>query len=194
MPKKTVEKVIDSGNDYVIQVKGNQKTLYKEIQRVMADDIPLDIFQVEEKGHGRHSLWSVSIFSACNSPKSKEWKELKRFIHVHKEVFYTNVYAKKRFTDNDRLYISSVESSDAEFFHNGIRNHWSIENKLHWVKDVIHKEDNNRMNTKNGPINNSIVSTIAINIHRKNGQSSISDSQIKFGANVKELFNIYQKS
>lgn len=160
----------------------------------MADEPPLDFFQVEEKGHGRHSLWSVSIFSAFNSTKAKEWTGLKRFIHVHKEVFYTNTKRKKRQTVNDRLYISSVSSSHAEFFHNGIRSHWSIENKLHWVKDVIHKEDDNRMNTKNGPINNSIISTIAINIHRKNGKSSITDSQIKFGANIKELFNIYKKT
>lgn len=146
------------------------------------------------KGHGRHSLWSVSVFSAFNSKKHKEWKGLKRFIHVHKEVFHTNKNTKKRFTDNDRLYISSVLSSDAEFFHNGIRNHWSIENKLHWVKDVVHNEDDNRMRTKNGPINQSIISTIAINIHRKNGEPSITNSQIKFGTNVKELFNIYSKA
>ena len=114
-------------------------------------------------------------------------------------MYYTDTKRKKRQTVNDRLYISSVLSSDAEFFHNGIRNHWSPdsyrdENKLHWVKDVIHNEDNNRMNTNNGPINQSIISTIAINIHRKNGNSSITDSQTKFGANVNELFNIYSKS
>lgn len=194
MPKKTVEKIIDSGNDYVIQVKGNQKTLFKEIQRTMVEQIPLDTFQVEEKGHGRHSFWFVSVFSAFSSSKLKEWEGLKRFIHVHKEVFHTNKYIRKSFTDNDRLYISSHYSSNAKFFHQGIRNHWSIENSLHWVKDVIHNEDKNRMNTKNGPINNSIISTIAINIHRKRGNHSITDSQIKFGADVKELFNIYANS
>ena len=194
MSKKTVEKIIASGNEYVIQVKRNQKTLFNEIERVMVEQSPLDVFQIEEKGHGRHSFWSVSIFSAFHSSKCQEWKGLKRFIHVHKEVFYTNPHTKKRFTDNDRLYISSLLSSDAEHFHNGVKNHWSIENKLHWVKDVIHNEDNNRMNTKNGPINNSIISTIAINIHRKNGNPSITDSQIKFGADIKELFNIYSKT
>ena len=111
MSKKTVEKIIESGNNYVIQVKGNQRTLYKEIQRVMAYERPLDFFQVEEKGHGRHSLWSVSIFSAFTSKKTKEWKGLKRFIHVHKEVFYTDTKRKKRQAVNDRLYISSVLSS-----------------------------------------------------------------------------------
>jgi len=191
LSKKTVEKIISSGNEYVIQVKRNQRTLFREIERTMVEQKPLDVFQIEEKGHGRHSFWSVSVFSALNSFKCKEWKGSKRFIHVHKEVFYTNRHAKKTFTENDRLYISSQNSSDAQFFHQGIRNHWTIENRLHWVKDVIHNEDKNRMNTKNGPINNSIISTIAINIHRKNGNQSITNSQIKFGANVKELFNIY---
>ena len=194
MSKKTVEKIVESGNNYVIQVKGNQRTLFREIQRIMVEQLPLDVFTVEEKGHGRHSLWSVSVFSALNSKKHKEWKGLKRFIHVHKEVFHTNKNTKKGFTDNDRLYISSVSSSNAKFFHEGIRNHWSIENKLHWVKDVIHNEDDNRVRTNNGPIKQSIISTIAINIHRKNGNPSITDSQIKFGANVKELFNIYSNS
>lgn len=197
MSKKTVEKIISSGNEYVVQVKRNQKTLFNEIERAMVEQFPLDVFQIEEKGHGRHSFWSVSVFNAFHSSKYKEWKglkRLKRFVHVHKEVFYTNRYVKKKFTDNDRLYISSHSSSDAQFFHQGIRNHWTIENRLHWVKDVIHNEDKNRMNTNNGPINNSIISTIAINIHRKNGNPSITDSQIKFGANIKELFNIYSNS
>ena len=136
----------------------------------------------------------LRIAYSIYSKKHKEWKGLKRFIHVHKEVFHTNKNTKKRFTDNDRHYISSVSSSNAKFFHEGIRNHWSIENKLHWVKDVIHNEDDNRVRTNNGSINQSIISTIAINIHRKNGNPSITDSQIKFGANVKELFNIYSNS
>lgn len=199
MPKKTVETIIESGNDYVIQVKGNQKTLSQEIQKTMVEQLPIDTFESEEKGHGRHSFWSVSIFNAALSPKADEWQGLQRFIHVHKEVFYTDTKRKKRQTFNDRIYISSKSCDSAEYFHQGIRDHWSPdsyrdENKLHWVKDVIHNEDNNSIKTNNGPVNTSIVSTIAINIHRKNGNTSITDSQIKFGANVKELFNIYRNS
>ena len=59
---------------------------------------------------------------------------------------------------------------------------------------MVHNEDDNRVKTNNGPINQSIISTIAINIHRKNGNPSIIDSQIKFGTNVKKLFNIYSNS
>lgn len=93
--------------------------------------------------------WSVSVYNAIFSPKCKEWKGLKRFVHVHKEVLYTNINKRKRESDNDRLYISSNKSTCANFFHNGVRKHWSIENKLHWVKDVIHNEDNNRIKTQN---------------------------------------------
>jgi len=59
---------------------------------------------------------------------------------------------------------------------------------LHWVKDVIHGEDSNQIRTQNGPVNSSVFSSIAINIHRKNGNHSISDGQMKFSSNVKELF------
>lgn len=193
MSKKTVETIIDSGNNYIIQVKRNQKVLHDDIQHTMAHYIPLDMFQLEEKSHGRRSLWSVSVFSVLPNEKNKKWKDLKRYIHVHKEVRY-NPKRRKRHTISDRLYISSLMVGDAKFFHQSIRKHWSIENKLHWVKDVIHNEDKNQMNTRNGPVNNSIISTISINIHRKNGSQSITDSQIKFGANIKELFHFYKNA
>lgn len=53
-----------SGNNYVIQVKGNQKTLYREIQRTMVEELPLDIFTIEEKGHER--TWETfSMVGKC---------------------------------------------------------------------------------------------------------------------------------
>jgi len=64
---------------------------------------------------------------------------------------------------------------NAEEFHQGIRGHWGIENRLHWVKDEIHKEDKNKIRCGTGPVAASIFSSIAINIHRKNGNDSISE-------------------
>ena len=185
MPKKTIETIVDSGNHYVVQVKGNQKSLFQEIQRVMVDQAPLDYFEQHEKGHGRHSSWYVYVFDAAQSPKAREWKNLQRFIHVHKCT-----WAKGKQTDMDRLYISDLSQTSAQYYQEEIRGHWSIENSLHWVKDVVHNEDHNRITKANGPINNAIFSTIAINIHRKNGGWSITDSQIKFATNVKELFKL----
>ena len=178
---------MESGNHYLIQVKGNQPTLFKELQRIMVEQQPLGYFEEQEKDHGRHSSWYVRVFDASLSPKAKEWKGLRRLIHVHK---YT--IKKGRQTHSDRLYISDLYQIDAQEYHRSIRGHWKIENSLHWVKDVVHGEDKNRLKNANGPINFAVFSSIAINVHRKNGNYSITEGQIKFGAKVKELFKYFR--
>ena len=88
------------------------------------------------------------------------------------------------------FFMSDLNLS-AEEFHQGIRGHWGIENRLHWVKDGIHKEDKNKIRCGTGPVAASIFSSIAINIHRKNGNDSIYEGQIKFRNNVKYLVKFY---
>ena len=183
--KKTVEKIVATGNHYVIQVKRNQLTLFREIERVIIEQKPLDTYVEYEKNHGRQSSWYVSVFNARTSHKASEWKNLSRFIHVHKHTIKNG----KQIYSN-RFYISDKSTTSAQYFHEGIRGHWEIENNLHWVKDVIHREDRNAIKTNNGPVNSAVFSTISINIHRKNGVHSITEGQIKFGANVKKLFRL----
>jgi len=155
----------------------------------MAEQFPLDYFEEYEKGHGRHSSWHVSVFNALYSPKTKEWENLSRFIHVHKITTKNG-----RTSHSDRLYITNHLKTDAHFFHNGIRGHWAIENNLHWVKDVIHGEDSNRIRNKNGAVNTAVFSSVAINIHHKNGYESITEAQVKSSVNFKELLmHIFSK-
>ena len=150
--------------------------------------MPVSSFEEEEKDHGRYSRWTVNVYNAIQSHKADEWKNLRRFIHVHKHTIHS-----KGESHNDRFYISDHFTTDAEFFHQGIRGHWKIENSLHWVKDVVHGEDSNRVRTANGPINTATFSAIAINIHRKNGHYSITDGQLYFSNKIKELFEIIMK-
>jgi len=117
----------------------------------------------------------------------REWANLRRIIQVHKTVEGTH-----KTTHSERFYISDVINDNASFFHEGIRAHWAIENKLHRTKDVFHKEDANRIRTKNGPINMSIISSLAINIHRINGATSMPDSQIKFCCHLKRTVQKYK--
>jgi len=183
--KKTIEAIVDSGNNYVIQVKRNAKKLFVEIESQILHQKPLSCFVETEKNHGRHSTWTVRTFNALHIEMQSEWKNVCRIIHVHKQTIKGEKYS-----DNNRFYITNLSDTDAQFFHTSIRAHWKIENSLHWVKDVVHKEDKNRMRTANGPINTAVFGSIAINLHRKHGDYSITLSQIKFGANVKELFKL----
>lgn len=167
----------------MFQVKRNQKTLFDEIQRAIVEQVPLDYFEAHEKDHGRSSSWFITVYNALNSHKTTDWKGLSRFIHVHKRT-----EEKDKLSHSDRFYISSYYQSSAKYFQQGIRGHWRIENSLHWVKDVIIGEDHNQIRKDNGPVNSAVFSSIAINIHRKNGQYSISEGQMKNSSNVNELF------
>lgn len=186
--------IIESGNHYVLQVKRNQPKLFEEIERAILEQTPLDYFEQNEKDHGRQSHWYVSVYNALQSEKTKNWKNLSRFIHVHKYTISKDKNGERKETHSDRFYISDFFKSDAEFYHFGIRGHWSIENSLHWVKDVIHGEDGNQIKKNNGPVNSAVFSSIAINIHRKNGNHSITDGQLKFSSNVNELFEFLDKT
>lgn len=182
-PKKTIEAIVESQNHYVAQVKGNQKTLFQELQRIIVEQAPLDCFEIHERGHGRKSSWYVFLYDAQNSPKAREWKDLRRVIHVHR------VRKKKgKLTHANSFYISDLFQTNAQFFHQGIRGHWSIENSLHWVKDVILGEDKNRIRTASGPIAAAIFSSIAINIHRQEGSHSITEAQVEARAKIQDLF------
>ena len=59
-----------------------------------------------------------------------------------------------------------------------------------WAKDLVHNEDNNGVTSGNAPVVLAVCSTIAINIHRKEGYDSISYGQIKFGARVADILKI----
>jgi len=170
-------------NHYVAQVKGNQKNLLKEIHRMIVEQAPIDQIEVQEKGHGRISSWSVSVFDAQDSPKAKEWNNLRRVIHVHRTRQKNG-----RCIHSDSFYISDLFETDAATYHHGIRGHWGIENRLHYVKDVIHQEDHNGIRTEAGPMVASVLSTIAINLHRKNGFQSITDAQAFAIQNIETLF------
>jgi len=152
------------------------------------EESPIDTFVEEEKDHGRHSIWTVMVFNALLSEKTSEWKNIRRFIHVHKQTF-----SKKGETHSNRLYVTDLFTTDAAFFHRGIKGHWTIENALHWVKDVIHREDNNQIRKNNGPVNAAVLSSIAINITRKNGFHSITEGKLNFSANVNELFEMIEQ-
>jgi predicted transposase YbfD/YdcC len=79
--------------------------------------------------------------------------------------------------DKEVAYYISNLKKDAEIFAKIIRGHWGIENRLHWVKDVIFKEDESEIKDFNPATNMSILLTIGINLLRSCGFISITEGQ-----------------
>lgn len=184
MPKKTVDEIVETGNHYLIQVKQNQPTLYKTILTSVDTEKPLDRVVCEEKKRGCQTTWYVSVYPVKDEKMRKIWKNLNQFVVVNKTVIKKGIV-----TQTSRFRITDL-SLPAEQYAQAARGHWGIENKLHWVKDVNFNEDDNLIKQPNAAVNMSILTTTALNVLRILYDGSIKYSQILFGQNVKELFNI----
>ena len=76
-------------------------------------------------------------------------------------------------TSDYRFYLSSLVRS-AKDFASLIRQHWDIENKLHWSLDVTFNEDHCRIRKDNAPENMAALRRLALNLLRQNRSKSIS--------------------
>jgi len=184
LSKKTLKAIVLSGNDYVVQVKKNQKKLYTACVNICSKDTSVSSCESYEKAHGRTELRKVTLFKKDNRISSN-WESVQLIIKVERLT-----ERKEKTSYEDSYYISSLISDDSKQIAKGVRNHWSIENRLHWVKDVIQNEDNAKIKKGNGIETLSLFKNIAINICRQNGFDSIKYASIYFASNVKELYNL----
>jgi predicted transposase YbfD/YdcC len=174
----------------VIAVKGNQKRLYEQIQVITEQATPLSVDITTERRSDRVTTRTVCVFDDLTGINS-EWVGLARLVKV--ERFGTR--AGKSY-HQIAYYISSLNLNAAQFAQ-GIRGHWGIENRLHWVKDVVLAEDSSRMRQGNAPANLSIIRSLAISfagalraiaILRYNGYSSITTAIRMIAHNLEQIF------
>ncbi len=86
------------------------------------------------------------------------------------------------------FYISSRANNAAEFGRR-IREHWQIENRLHWSKDVVFAEDTAPLCDGNAPVNFAILRTIVINLFRLQGFASMTKAIRHLAHDIPRLFS-----
>lgn len=170
----------------MIAVKANQKRLYEQIQLTTEQATPLSFDITTEHRSERVTTRSVSVFDDLSGINS-EWVGLARLVKVER----TGTRAGKPY-HQIAYYISSLNFNAAQFAQ-GIRGHWGIENRLHWVKDVVLQEDSSRMRQGNAPANLSIIRSLAIAILRYNGYASITTAMRMIGHNLEQIFLLIGK-
>lgn len=165
--KKIAEKIIKKEADYILAIKGNQANLYKEVidifNKVKTPEFEHYIYQTETevgKDHGRiETRECITINNLAWLFEIHAWKGVKSIAKVTATVQHQ---ASGKETVEERYYISSL-TGNAGFINRAVRKHWYVENKLHWVLDVIFKEDYCRVRTGNGAENLNIIRKIALN-------------------------------
>ncbi len=177
---------MESGNEYVLQVKGNQKKLLSTIKQIVETRLPEDKDYTLEKNRSRIEERAVYTYSIENSDKIKiEWQGVKNIILVK-----TSGRRDKKKYEQNRYYITSRPELDAKFYNKKIRAHWKIENSLHWVKDAIMNED--KCMIKGGSLSENVaaIRNVVLNIFRLNGKLSIKYAFDRYTNKLEECYQL----
>ena len=162
-------KIIDKGADYVLSLKGNQGTLRDDVEEFFVEqkaneynDCQPSRHQTLEKSHGRIEIRTVTVTSDIDWLKERHpWAGLASIVLVEscREIG-------ARTEHESRFYITSLPAS-AERIALAIRGHWGIENGLHWVMDMVFRDDECRIRTGNAPANFATIKHMASNLLRQ---------------------------
>jgi predicted transposase YbfD/YdcC len=148
--KSIAAKIVEGKGDYVLALKGNQEKLCHDVELLLLSHLQEDFagcrvsrhVEVEE-GHGRlESRTYYQITAPSHLHKRSEWKGLKTIGAA------VRVYEEQGVEKRDiRYYISSLRRNGQQFA-NAVRNHWGIENTLHWSLDMTYREDESRVRNR----------------------------------------------
>jgi predicted transposase YbfD/YdcC len=186
--KIVVEQICSQGGDYVIALKGNQGDLhaeghnfFKQAQDVTPEEAGCDYWRSEERTRGRSEIREVWATEKLDwLPQYQIWKKLRSLICVKVQK-----KSQERNSCEIRYFISSLPAN-AERLAKEVRNHWSIENKLHWQLDVNFREDLSRVRKGNGAENLSIVRRSTLNLLQKDKTSKVSLRKRRFIASCRK--------
>lgn len=165
--KETVKAIKEAHGDYVLALKNNQKTFYKDVKDYLDDEEILseiaqnNYYETVEKAHSKIVTRKYYMTSDIKWLYNQEkWEKLKS-IGVEKKIIESIQTGK--ITEEKRYFIISFKE-DIHSFADAVRKHWGVENNLHAPLDLVFKEDANRTLEKNGARNLGILKRICLAI------------------------------
>ena len=164
------QSILDAGADYLLAVKDNQPTLHADV-RSYFDTAPAgEVERAESVGkeHGRLEIRTCTVShnldwyaSARSYPGAPRFPQI-----VTIGMLESRIERGDKIETERRSYVSS-RALRAEAFADAVRNHWAIENNLHWTLDVTFGEDQSRLRAGHGASNMAVVRHFALNLVRQ---------------------------
>ena len=164
------QKIRQKKADYVLALKDNHPTLHEDvtdyfnwIESERPKGVAIESWKSKpEKGHGRLETREILVAPADWLEQKDDWADIQTIIRYRctREINGTK-------SVSVRHYISSFDTS-AENFGDIIRGHWSVENQLHWMLDVIFREDGAKAKKDNSPLNLNVIRKMALAILKNN--------------------------
>lgn len=181
--------IIENQGDYLLALKKNQKTIYEQVTSEMERQKALlekDIW--EDFGSGRVEKRSCYVLKDLRFIEAiEDWTGINTIVMIEAQ---RQKNGKK--TTETRYYLSSLNVKPAEF-NKLVRNHWSIENQLHWQLDVSFREDQSRTRKNNAPENMATLRKTALQaLKQMDDKQSIKSRRKIAGWNDDYLIQILQ--
>jgi predicted transposase YbfD/YdcC len=174
--------IVDADANYCLAVKGNQPTLHQGLSDFFDDHLeddfahtPVRRYQTAEKGHGRQEIRDYFICPVPEDlPDRSRWAHLKAI-----GIAISNTQRDGKDCNEVRYYLLSKYVA-ARRFAAAVRDHWGIENRLHWQLDVTFQEDLCRIRQGHADANFSILRRTALSLLKN-------ESTLKVGIKNKRL-------
>jgi predicted transposase YbfD/YdcC len=164
--KAIAQKIIDHGGDYILTVKDNQEHLLADIQQAFIQacendfaGLEHDSYETREQAHGRQEYRSYTVLrSTAGLRKAEEWAGLTTIGICYSERTVNGVSSEEL-----RYFIGSRQTS-AKVYGKALRNHWGIENSLHWQLDVTFDEDRSRVSKRHAAENLALLRRLTLSL------------------------------
>src|SRR5260221_8409473 len=190
-------KIVQQEADYMLAVKGNQGTLAEDIadlfdgfEQAHWQEVSHDYHKTVNKDHARLEIrecWVVSTPEYVSYLRRfADWKNLNSLVKI---VAHRQLNGKT--TTATRYFISSLTPT-AQRALTICRDHWKIENDLHWILDVAFDQNHNRVHKDHAPANLAVLQHIALNLvkQEKSTRSSVKTKRLRAGWDNAYLWKI----
>jgi predicted transposase YbfD/YdcC len=189
--KAIASKIIERGGNYVLVVKDNQPTLHEEVAKTIRktltsdlDDVQQDQHSTEDRGHGRVERRHCTILlDPKNLTAQNEWEGLR----------VVGMYVRERQVGDakptiETTYFIGNKVMSAKNYLKVLRDHWGIENNLHWQLDVTFAEDDNRVSKRHGAENLALLRKLALMMLKRHpSKQSLACKQLNAALNPQFL-------
>jgi predicted transposase YbfD/YdcC len=180
----TAQVILGRDADYVMTVKGNMPTLYRQLKKLPWARIP-SVSSVTGD-HGRRARRTIKVVLApqwIGFAGAAQVAQLRRTVTKKGKKTVEVVYV-----------ITSDRRADPATLAAWVRGHWSIENRLHWVRDVTYQEDKSLVRTGNAPRVMASLRSLAISILRLDGQTNIAAANRHHARDPQRTLNLLQSA
>jgi predicted transposase YbfD/YdcC len=174
--RNIAQKIIDKKADYVLALKGNQGTLRHDVELFATEqksngfaDTTISVDQTVDADHGRIETRRVTVVhDVAWLQERHKWPALKGIVIIDSQ---REIDLK---TETETRYYVTSSNLPADKLGAVVRDHWAVENSLHWVMDMTFRDDECRIRTENAPENFVTLKHMAVNLaRRKKGKDSV---------------------